>query len=308
VLLLSARAGEEARIEGMQAGADDYLVKPFSARELLARVDAHLTMAQLRRVSAERERVMRQEAERMRILAEEANQVKAAFLATMSHELRTPLNAIMGYTGLLDAEIAGPLTIGQRQQTGRIETATRHLLQIIEEILTFSRIEAGREEVHLESVDFVPIVVETCKLVEPLATQKALDFSCHTPDRSIGITDPGKLRQILLNLLSNAIKFTDRGEVRLDVSVTRDEITFEIRDTGIGIDAAQQQRVFDPFHQVDRMKAQSFGGTGLGLSVSRELARLLGGDITVESEPGVGSTFTLRLPRVSEPQTLPEPR
>jgi signal transduction histidine kinase len=174
VVLLSARAGEEARVDGMRAGADDYLVKPFSARELLARVNSHVQMARMRRATSERERALRQ-------AAEDANRVKATFLATMSHELRTPLNAILGYTDLLDAEIAGSLTDGQKAQLLRIQLASRHLLQMIEEILTFSRIEAGREEVRVATVDLAELSVETCRLVEPLAAQKSLAFRYEGP-------------------------------------------------------------------------------------------------------------------------------
>ena len=290
VVLLSARAGEEARVDGMRAGADDYLVKPFSARELLARVDAHVRMARLRRAAAERERALRH-------AAEDANRVKATFLATMSHELRTPLNAILGYTDLLDAEIAGSLTDGQKAQLQRIHLASRHLLQMIEEILTFSRIEAGREEVHLETIDVAELSVETCRLVEPLAVQKALAFQYEGPGKPLVVnTDAGKVRQILLNLLSNAIKFTERGGISLRVARADREIAFEVRDSGVGIEPDQLERIFEAFQQASSTGPRRHGGTGLGLTVSRELARLLGGDIAVTSSPQQGSTFTLRIP------------
>ena len=290
IVLLSARAGEEARIDGMRAGADDYLVKPFTARELLARVGAHIKMARMRRTAAERERALRQ-------AAEDANSVKATFLATMSHELRTPLNAIIGYAELLDAEIAGSLTDGQKSQLQRIQLASRHLLQMIEEILTFSRIEAGRAEVRLETVDLTALATETCRLVEPLAAQKLLVFRYEEPAEPIvAKTDPGKLRQILLNLLSNAIKFTERGAITVRITDTGREVLFEIRDTGVGIAPEQLERIFEPFRQADSTGPRRHGGTGLGLTVSRELARLLGGDISVVSTPERGSAFTLRIP------------
>jgi signal transduction histidine kinase len=290
IVLLSARAGEEARVEGMRAGADDYLVKPFSARELLARVGAHVQMARMRRASAERERALRQ-------AAEDANRVKATFLATMSHELRTPLNAILGYTDLLDAEVAGSLTDGQKSQLQRIHLASRHLLKMIEEILSFSRIEAGREEVHLETIDVAELAVETCRLVEPLAVQKALTFDYDGPAERLFIqSDGGKVRQILLNLLSNAIKFTERGGVSVRVTDEGREVTVEVRDTGVGIAPDQLDRIFEPFRQATSTGPRRHGGTGLGLTVSRELARLLGGDISVASVPQHGSTFTFRVP------------
>jgi signal transduction histidine kinase len=296
VVLLSARAGEEARIGGMTAGADDYLVKPFSARELLARVAAHLQIARLRRAAAQRERTLREEAERARAAAEDANKVKASFLATMSHELRTPLNAILGYADLLHAEIAGPLTSDHKKQIERVQMAARHLLRIIEEILRFSRIEAGREELWIEAVDLTALTLDTCKLVEPLAAQKQLQFDYDMPPGVHIYSDAGKVRQILLNLLSNAIKFTERGRVRLTFSERQGFVVFEIHDSGIGVAPDQQSRIFEPFHQVVQGGFRSQGGTGLGLSVSRELARLLGGEITLTSVPGQGSTFSVRVP------------
>jgi len=206
------------------------------------------------------------------------------------------LNAIIGYTDLLDAEIAGTLTGGQKAQLTRISLASRHLLQMIEEIMTFSRIEAGREEVHVETVDLAELAAETCKLVEPLAAQKSLGFSYRGPEHLLAKTDAGKMRQILLNLLSNAIKFTEKGDVGLSVADAGTEVVFEVRDTGVGVAADQLDRIFEPFQQAAMIRGRRLGGTGLGLTVSRELARLLGGDISVASVPQHGSTFTVRIP------------
>jgi signal transduction histidine kinase len=223
--------------------------------------------------------------------------VKATFLATMSHELRTPLNAILGYTDLLDAEVAGSLTDGQKSQLQRIHLASRHLLKMIEEILSFSRIEAGREEVHLETIDVAELAVETCRLVEPLAVQKSLTFDYDGPTERLFIkSDGGKVRQILLNLLSNAIKFTERGGVSVRVTDEGQEVSLEVRDSGVGIAPDQLDRIFEPFRQATSTGPRRHGGTGLGLTVSRELARLLGGDISVASVPHHGSTFTFRVP------------
>jgi signal transduction histidine kinase/PAS domain-containing protein len=229
--------------------------------------------------------------------AQEANRAKAGFLATMSHELRTPLNAILGYADLLDLEVAGPLADAQRKQLGRIQAGGRHLLQLIEEILTFSRIEAGREEVHWAPADVGEIAREAAALVEPLAAAKRLGFSVRVGDGAgEAETDPGKVRQILLNLLSNAVKFTDAGEVALEAEADGGGWTVRVRDTGIGIEREHAERIFDPFSQVEQSPSRRVEGTGLGLTVSRQLARLLGGDVEMESVPGVGSTFTVRLP------------
>jgi signal transduction histidine kinase len=298
IVLLSARAGEESRIEGMAAGADDYLVKPFSAREFLARVGAHLEMATLRREAAAEREVLLEREQASRRAAEEANLAKAQFLATMSHELRTPLNAIVGFTDLLQAEVSGPVTAGQVSHLGKIDSAARHLIQIIEEILSFSRIEAGREEVHAAPADLAEVVRETASFVEPLAARRNLAFVVHLPAQPVAaVTDAGKVRQIVLNLLSNAVKFTEQGRVELTLRPSDAAVEIEVLDTGIGIPAAQAERVFEPFRQLDRGKQRTGTGTGLGLAVTRQLARLLGGDVRLEPRPGGGSVFTVTLPR-----------
>ena len=228
--------------------------------------------------------------------AESASRAKSDFLATMSHELRTPLNAVIGYTQLLADEVTGPLTVAQQVQLGRIRVSARHLLSLIEEILTLSRLEAGKESVVLERVCLEGVVNDAAAIVEPLAVAKGLAFRASCTDRLMLETDPGKLRQILVNLLSNAVKFTERGEVALVVARRGDEVLCEVRDTGIGIDRTHLERIFEPFWQVERAATRRAGGTGLGLGVSQRLARLLGGDITVESAPGRGSTFRVVLP------------
>jgi PAS domain S-box-containing protein len=224
-----------------------------------------------------------------------ANEAKSAFLATMSHELRTPLNAIIGYQSLLKEGIEGPLNNAQLTQLSRIRASADHLLGLIDEILTFSRVEAGKEVVRLEEEELRPIVDEAVSMVRPLAEQKGLGLRVEVPDGRI-VTDGGKLRQILLNLLSNAVKFTERGEITLRGRRDQNGVEFYITDTGIGIAQENLQRIFEPFWQVEQSSTRRAGGTGLGLTVSRTLARLLGGDVTVESNPGEGSTFTVTLP------------
>jgi PAS domain S-box-containing protein len=229
-----------------------------------------------------------------------ASETKSAFMAAMSHELRTPLNAVLGYADLLDAQIAGPLTPAQREQLGRIESSARHLLQLIDEILTFSRIEAGQEQVRVERFDLAELARDSAALVQPLAQGKALGFAVDTPADPVWMeSDPGKIRQIVLNLLSNAIKFTDAGEVRMAVSADGEAVMVRVSDTGIGIDPEQQERVFDAFWQVEQSSTRRVGGTGLGLSVTRQLARMLGGEVDLRSDPGRGSAFTVRLPRTA---------
>jgi PAS domain S-box-containing protein len=229
-----------------------------------------------------------------------ASEAKSAFLATMSHELRTPLNAIIGYQSLLKEGIDGPLNPSQLGQLSRIRTSADHLLGLIDEILTFSRVEAAKEVVRLQDEDLRALVEETVTMVRPLAEHKGLTLVAEYPDGSL-MTDGGKLRQILLNLLSNAVKFTDKGQVTLRGRRDGNGAEFYISDTGIGIAPENLQRIFEPFWQVEQSSTRRAGGTGLGLTVSRSLARLLGGDISVESTPAVGSTFTVTLPAQDAP-------
>jgi signal transduction histidine kinase len=230
-------------------------------------------------------------------LAESASQAKSDFLASMSHELRTPLAAIVGYMDLLDGEMVGPVLPVQKTYLGRVKTAARHLIAIIEEILTFSRIEAGKEAVHAEGCDVAALVREVAHLFEPLAQQKRLTLAVAVAEPAVTMhTDITKLRQILINLLGNAVKFTDTGAVDISLHLTGSHAVFRIHDTGPGIDAEDLDRIFDPFTQVDQRLTRSKGGTGLGLPVSRRLATLLGGDLVVESAIGSGTTFTLSLP------------
>jgi signal transduction histidine kinase len=229
--------------------------------------------------------------------AQEANRAKSDFLAVMSHELRTPLNAIMGYTDLMDAEVSGPLSPTQHNQIGRIRTSARHLLQLIEEILSYARMESGGEEVRVARNDGGSLAEAAAAIVEPLAQARGLRFEVDVRDGHVAIvTDGAKVRQVLVNLLSNAVKFTDQGVVSLRFRRDGDHVIYEVEDTGIGIPEDQHRRIFDPFWQVERPNTRRAGGTGLGLSVSRRYARLLHGDLTFESTPGKGSTFRLRLP------------
>jgi PAS domain S-box-containing protein len=226
-----------------------------------------------------------------------ANQAKADFLAVMSHELRTPLNAIIGYTALLSDAIVGDVTESQRQYLGRVSASAKHLLELIDDILTFSRLEAGREEVFLGWIGADELLREAVTLVEPIALDRHLQLRVDYLERPIALlVDARKVRQVLVNLLSNAVKFTEHGEIRLVLRLTENTARFIVRDTGIGIPVRQQDRIFEPFWQAEQPTKRRTGGTGLGLSVSRRLARLMGGDITVESQEGRGSVFTLTIP------------
>ncbi len=448
VILVSARAGEESRVEGLKAGADDYLVKPFSARELVARVGAHLALSRARaRAAAEvmdaharlaeahsrlqveqvrladvfrkaptficvlrgpehvfemandayhqlvgfrelvgrpvreaipeatdyfalLDRVLatgesfvghelpialqrtpggpfeqrfvtfvyqplveadhsrsgvfvhgvdltdqvraRSEAERAwgdaeaaRQRAEEANAAKAEFLAVMSHELRTPLNAIAGHTQLMELGIHGPLTDLQRDALGRIQRNQQYLLALINDVLNFAKLEAGRVEFASADVSVAEVVADIAGIIEPQMAAKGIACGIQVATELIVRADRDKLQQILLNLLSNAVKFTGRGgQITIDTPVLgerrdapRHGVGFiRVADTGIGIPRDKQETIFDPFVQLQRKLTAVTEGTGLGLAISRDLARGMGGDVRVRSVAANGSAFTVELP------------
>ncbi len=229
--------------------------------------------------------------------AEAANEAKSAFLATMSHELRTPLNAIIGYASLLDEGIWGPILDEQHRHLTRINTSARHLLSLIEEVLTLARMDADQEIIRWDNVSSDSLLDQVTALTLPLAMEKQLALVIHPPEQPFVVaTDPGKALQILVNLVGNAVKFTDRGEITLTAFVQDDKAKFAVRDTGMGIEPANLGNIFEAFWQVEQTRTRRVGGSGLGLKLSRRLAQLLGGDLAVESSMGEGSTFTLCLP------------
>ncbi len=216
----------------------------------------------------------------------------------MSHELRTPLTAIIGYTELLKEGLPHPLHDAQRRPVQRVGLSARHLKQLIDEILAFSRLEAGKEQVREEDVSVEDVLAEIEAVIDPLAKEKGLEFRVASgADPAALRTDPSKLRQILLNLLGNAVKFTEEGQVTLTVRRDHDHVLFEVTDTGSGIEADELENVYEPFWRGDTSNAGSKGGTGLGLTICDRYAQLLGGGITMQSEAGAGTTASLRLPQ-----------
>jgi signal transduction histidine kinase len=235
---------------------------------------------------------------RAREAAETANQAKSAFLATMSHELRTPLNAIAGYADLLSLEVAGELTPKQHEFLRRIDHARRHLLGLIDDVLSFARLEAGRVQVRSRALDVAAAVVEAESMLAAELARKGLAYVREGGPTVTVWADPEKLRQILINLLGNAVKFTDPGgRIAVRWAEEDDAIRIQVVDTGVGIEPDQVSAIFEPFVQGDGDLTRTRYGTGLGLAISRQLARFMGGDLLVESEPGSGSVFTLVLPR-----------
>jgi len=238
---------------------------------------------------------------------EQASQYKSDFLANMSHELRTPLNSSLILAKLLADNVQGNLSQEQVQYAETIRSAGNDLLNLINDILDLSKIEAGHMEVRPESVRLSQMVEELGRTFQPVAEQKRLSFRIAlAPDASETIdTDRQRLEQVLKNLLSNALKFTEKGEVKLSIRrAPQGRIAFAVSDTGIGIPHHQQEMVFEAFRQADGTTNRKYGGTGLGLSISRELARLLGGEIKLVSEPGAGSTFTVIVPEIYDPELV----
>ena len=231
-------------------------------------------------------------------IADAANRTKAEFMAVMSHELRTPLNSIGGYVDLLEMELRGPLNDAQKSDLQRIKRSQQHLLGIINDILSYTRLEATQIKYEIIDVPVRALLTDLEAVVSSLTHAKSIEYSCEMPPgNTFARTDPDKLRQIMINLLSNAVKFTATGgHIKVSCGIDERTLSINVEDTGCGIPADKFAEVFEPFVQLEGGLTRTSEGTGLGLAISRGLARAMGADITLESELGKGSVFTLILP------------
>ena len=321
VIFVTAKSDAESESRALAEGAVDFIHKPINQEVVLARVALHLALKnredELSKLNDDLEQIVEQRTLALRdalTQAESATRMKSDFLANMSHEIRTPMNAIIGMTHLIQGT---ELTPRQRNYLGKIEASGHHLLGIINDILDLSKIQAGKMSTEVVDFKLEHLLDNVVGLVAEKAADKGLELIVNiardVPPNLLG--DPLRLGQILVNYANNAVKFTDRGEVEISVSVVKRHdheavLRFAVRDTGIGIDEVQRQKLFKDFEQGDSSTTRKYGGTGLGLAIVSRLVELMGGQFGVDSQPGLGSTFWFivrveRCPRSRFRQTRP---
>jgi len=297
VVLVTALTERESKITGIEAGADDFINKPVDPHELRVRVKSLLRVKRLhdelqqKTVDLERSNQALAEANEQ---IQETTRRKSDFLARMSHDLRTPMNAIIGYTRILMRRLKGSVDDRQFRNLENIQTSSHHLLNLINEILDLSKVEAGRIDVNPQDTYLKQLAEECAASVESLV-KPGVELVQQIDDVPSVRTDPDILRRVLMNLLSNAVKFTEEGSITVSVRPVYGQVELSVADTGLGIPAEDLPHIFEEFRQVERQGSTEKEGTGLGLAIARRSVELLGGTIAAESEVGKGTTFAIRI-------------
>jgi signal transduction histidine kinase len=320
MIVLTGQGDEQVAVESMKAGANDYLSKSKLVGDRLSYVlknavriyraeletsIAYEKIQENNKLLLQQNEALKKQQQQIKVQNLElikASRLKSQFLATMSHELRTPMNAIIGFCQVLLRESKGDINTHQRAMLDRILTNSKNLLLLVNDILDISKIEAGRLELKPEPCDLLQLVEATVSQLRCMADEKHLRIRVESNlSHSRAFNDSMRVRQILINLISNAIKFTDRGEIVVRLSeFGLNRIAIEVKDTGIGIAAANLDHIFELFQQIDQSISRQYGGTGLGLAITRSLAEMMGGRVTVQSELGRGATFRVDIPRYVE--------
>lgn len=327
IIVLTGHGNEQTAVELMKAGASDYLVKSRLSPETISRsmrgalkvFKAEMIAEKANFALREKNELLEksnQELARQRryihqqnLRLQEVSRLKSEFLATMSHELRTPLNAIIGFSQILMNGSKGPLNDSQSSMVNRVLVNGRNLLELINDILTFSKAEAGRTGLELSQLDLAHLVQAAVDEIRSAAAQKGLEIDVDIDlSNSTVVNDPVRLQQILMNLLSNAVKFTAEGSIKVQVgdrpspaneqtSKSTDIITLSVTDTGCGIPVEEQLYIFDPFHQADQKVTRRHSGTGLGLAIIHSFVKMMEGEVSLVSQVNEGTTFTIEVPR-----------
>ncbi|GEM_PF-3109675 len=310
VIFLTADSGHECQLRAFESGASDHVLKPFTWELLLSRIKIHVESYRLRSKLEDLVGTRTRELVLALEKAEHANRIKGEFLANMSHEIRTPINGVIGFTDLL---LESDLRQDQRETLEAVKSCSDALLSLVNGVLDLTRIESKRLELEEEDFNLEETIYEVLGTVSLQATNNGIELLADLGDlHALVRGDSAKIRQVLLNLLSNAVKFTEEGHVllRLEIleeSEERQKLAIHVEDTGIGMSDEQLSLVFEPFRQADGSITRRFGGTGLGLTISREIAEFLGGSLTVDSSPGTGSRFTFVLPIAKSYDLAPPP-